>query len=115
MKQIEPDALVAELPVAPGGYTATLVEGVGHERDGIDALLDRVVTGWSLERVAILDLLVMRIATFELLFQPEVPAAVVIDEAVELAKEFSTEESGRFVNGVLSAIAREQGRLDEPG
>ena len=61
--------------------------------------------GWSLARMPILDLDVLRLGAFELAERPDVPVAVVIDEAVELAKRFSTDNSGRFVNGVLAALA----------
>ena len=63
--------------------------------------------GWALERMPVLDLNVLRLGAFELAERPDVPVAVVIDEAVDLAKRFSTDNSGRFVNGVLSALAPE--------
>ena len=62
--------------------------------------------GWTLERMPAIDRTVLRIAGFELLDRPDVPVAVVLDEAVELAKRFSTDDSGRFVNGVLASIAK---------
>ncbi|MDG6938571.1 MAG: transcription antitermination protein NusB, partial [Nitrososphaerota archaeon] len=61
--------------------------------------------GWALERMPAVDRSLLRLATFELLGRPDTPTGVVISEAVELAKEYSTEESGRFVNGVLAALA----------
>ena len=64
----------------------------------------RKAKGWTLARMPLIDLTVMRIAGFELLGRLDVPVAVVLDEAVELAKRFSTDDSGRFVNGVLSAL-----------
>lgn len=99
--------VLAALPLAPDPLAVQLVEGVAAHQDAIDGLLRRFARGWSLERMATIDLLVMRIATFELLHRAEVPTAVVLDEAVELAKRFSTEDSPRFVNGVLAAVARE--------
>ncbi len=114
MKAVAPDALLGQLPVAPSPYTAELVRGVGRDEVRLDTVLSRFVTGWALDRVAVLDLLVLRLATFELESHHEVPGAVVIDEAVELAKTYSTEDSGRFVNGVLSSIARDLGRLPAP-
>ena len=111
MKAVAPGALLGQLPVASSPYTAELVRGVGRDEVLLDTVLARFVTGWALDRVAVLDLLILRLATFELESHQEVPAAVVIDEAVELAKTYSTEDSGRFVNGVLSAIARDLGRL----
>jgi N utilization substance protein B len=79
---------------------------VQDRRDEIDTLLTDHARGWTLERMPVIDRTVLRIATYELLARPDVPTAVVIDEAVELAKRFSTDDSGRFVNGMLSAIAK---------
>ena len=73
----------------------------------LDEAISRFATGWSLERMPTLDLLILRLAAFELRRRPDVPTAVAIDEAVELAKRFSTDDSGRFINGVLASIARE--------
>lgn len=97
------DALVAD----PDPFAVELVAGVGERLDEIDALVARHAEGWELGRLPAVDRQVLRIATYELLARPEVSRAVVIDEAVELAKQFSTEASGAYVNGVLSAIATE--------
>jgi transcription antitermination protein NusB len=91
--------------VAPDELTSELVRGVGERLVEIDAAIAAKAKGWSLPRMPVLDLDVMRLATFELLARPHVPVAVVLNEAVELAKRFSTDDSGRFVNGVLAAIA----------
>jgi N utilization substance protein B len=101
-----PREVVALLPVPPDPLATVLVEGVQDRRDEIDELLTSHARGWTLERMPVIDRTVLRIATFELLARDDVPTAVVIDEAVELAKRFSTDDSGRFVNGMLSAIAR---------
>ena len=105
-KSLTAEALLAALPVAPDPLAALLVRGVDEHRDRIDALVADHAKGWTVARMAAIDRNVLRIATFELLDRPDVPVAVVLDEAVELAKRFSTEDSGRFVYGVLSAIAR---------
>jgi transcription antitermination protein NusB len=94
------------LAVPPDPLAVTLVEGVDRRRPEIDDLLAAHARGWTLERMPAVDRAVMRIAVFELLERDDVPTAVVIDEAVELAKRFSTDDSGRFVNGMLAAIAR---------
>ena len=88
------------------GLTKELVDGVEQGRDGIDCLIAAHSKGWTLERMPAIDRTILRIATHELVSRPDTPVAVVIDEAVELAKRFSTDDSGRFVNGVLAAIAR---------
>ena len=100
-----PDVLAA-LPVDPDPMAVELVRGVDARREEIDGLVAAQSRGWTLDRMPVLDRTVMEIATYELLARDEVPTAVAIDEAVELAKRYSTDDSGRFVNGVLSAIAK---------
>ncbi|MCU1343839.1 MAG: nusB [Acidimicrobiia bacterium] len=99
--------VIAGLPVPPDKLAVLLVVGVETHREEIDQLISGFAKGWSLERMPVIDRSVLRLATFELLQRPEVPVAVVLDEAVELAKHFSTDDSGRFVNGVLAAIAKQ--------
>jgi transcription antitermination protein NusB len=104
-RPLDPLEVLAGLPLPPEPYAAELVRGVAARAGEIDALVGGHSTGWAIERMPALDRGILRIATCELLDHPEVPLAVVIDEAVELAKAYSTEDSSRFVNGVLSAIA----------
>ena len=99
--------VVDALPLPPDPYAETLVLGTHRRLEDIDELLRRYAKGWTLERMPSLDRAVLRMATFELLECTDVPVAVVIDEAVELAKRFSTDDSSRFVNGMLSSISRE--------
>jgi transcription antitermination protein NusB len=106
-KGLSPSELLAELPVAPEGYASQLVQGVEQRAEEVNGLLRRHAAGWTVERMAAIDRCVLRIATYELLGEPEVPVAVVLDEAVDLAKAYSTEDSGRYVNGVLSGVAGE--------
>ena len=80
------------------------VLGVQEHSERLDAAIAEHAKGWTLQRMPSIDRNVLRIAAFELLGRPDVPVAVVLDEAVELAKRFSTDDSGRFVNGVLSAM-----------
>ena len=103
-KGVPPAEVLAAQVVEPDELTCTLVLGVAEHRDELDAAIAAQAKGWTLARMPVIDLTVMRIAGFELLARPEVPVAVVLDEAVELAKRFSTDDSGRFVNGVLSAL-----------
>ncbi len=107
-----PDVL-AELK----GYARILVEGVIREKGFIDPAISRASEHWSLERMNPVERNIMRLALYEMFFGP-VPPAVAIDEAVELAKMYSGEEAGRFVNGVLARVARDAGLLparDEEG
>ena len=98
-------AVIDALPVAPDAYACVLAVGVDDHRPEIDALLTKHAKGWALDRMPAVDRALLRLATYELLHHPEVPVAVVISEAVELASQFSTDDSSRFVNGVLSTIA----------
>ncbi len=87
-------------------YTIELVEGVQANRARIDGILSDYAEGWTLERMPDVDRAVLRLGVYELLMRDEVPDAVAIDEAVELAKTLSTDESPRFVNGVLAKVQR---------
>jgi N utilization substance protein B len=86
-------------------YTSVLVAGVIEHQDEIDALIEEHAVDWPLERMPAVDRSLLRLATFELRWSNEVSPAVAIDEAVELAKELSTDDSPTFVNGVLGRIA----------
>ncbi len=104
-KDAPPARVLEELPVPPDAFTADLVAGVGSHLARIDELITEHSIGWALDRMPAIDRAVLRMATYELLARPDVPTAVVLSEAVELAAAYSTDESGRFVNGVLSAVA----------
>jgi transcription antitermination protein NusB len=93
-------------------YTVELVEGVTARRQEIDKLIAEHAEGWSLQRMPAVDRAVLRLGAYELLWSSDVPPAVAIDEAVELAKALSTDDSPRFVNGVLAQLRREQAAGD---
>lgn len=84
-----------------------LVRGTLDHQGEIDARVAALATDWALDRQAAVDRNILRMAAYEMLFRPDAPVAAVVNEAVELAKKYSTAESGRFVNGVLGALARE--------
>lgn len=88
------------------GFTRALVLGVADHADEIDALITRFARRWAIPRMPVVDRSVLRLATYELLYETT-PPAVVINEAVELAKTLSTDDSGAYVNGVLESIRRE--------
>lgn len=92
-------------------YTISLVEGVTTQRERIDEVLAEHAQGWSLDRMPAVDLAVLRTGVYELLWADDVPDPVAIDEAVGLAKELSTDDSPRFVNGVLGRIGNIADRL----
>jgi len=85
-------------------FIRQLVLGVTDNKEEIDALLRENLEKWRLERVANVDRSILRLATYEMKYIDEVPANVAIDEAIELAKKFGDEKSGRFINGVLSKV-----------
>ncbi len=105
IKGESPAAVVAVLPVTPDPFVTALIAATEASRPKADALIAEVSVGWPLERLAVVDRLVLELAIAELLDPAGPPVAVIIDEAVELVKTYSTEESGGFVNGVLSTIA----------
>lgn len=90
------------------GFTEDLVRGITERGEEIDRLIGEYTEGWSVGRLAAVDRAVLRVACYELLARPDVPPAVAIDEAVAAAKELSTGDSGRFVNGVLGRIVRDR-------
>ena len=101
------DILGARLAAADppvGGYAVDLVEGVARHRERIDELLSTYARDWPLDRMPAVDRAILRLATFELLWRDDVPDAVVIDQAVTLARSLSTEESPTFVNGLLARL-----------
>jgi N utilization substance protein B len=87
-------------------YSVELAEGVAANMESIDRLISEHSTGWSLERMPTVDRAILRVATFELVFGDSVPDPVVVSQAIELAKDLSTDDSGAFVHGVLGAISR---------
>jgi N utilization substance protein B len=91
-------------------YLLQLVEGVTAHLEELDALIARYSEHWRLERMAAVDRNLLRLAAFELLYEPQIPPKVVINEAVELAKLYGTEGSGAFVNGILDRIRVAAGR-----
>jgi transcription antitermination protein NusB len=100
-------ALIEELPVVPDEYACRIVRGADDHRDEIDTLIRKFSEHWSLERMPVIDRALLRLGTYELVWVAETPTGAVITEAVELAKQYSTKDSGRFVNGLLARIAED--------
>jgi N utilization substance protein B len=96
-------------------YADTLVRGVADNLAAVDKQITSASKNWRLERMGRVDRNLLRMGTWELMAQKDVPRAVVIDEAVELAKSYGTEDSSSFVNGVLDRIATDLGRTDDDG
>ena len=107
MKRVSLLDVLAGLSVSPDPFTVALLQGVDADRGRVDELVSAAAVGWEIGRMPVVDRTILRLATWELLARPDVPVAVVIDEAVELVKTYSTDDSGSFVNGILSTIAAE--------
>jgi transcription antitermination factor NusB len=93
-------------------FARELVRGVRAEKEGIDTLILTYAKDWPLERMAAVERNILRIALYEILHMPDIPPAVSIDEAVEVAKRYGTEDSGKFVNGILGA--QQRGQVEKP-
>lgn len=102
--------IVLATPPVPA-YTVTLVEGVVAHRPRIDELIETYAVGWTLDRMPVVDRNLLRIGAFELLWADEVPDGVVLSEAVNLARDLSTDDSPMFVNGVLAKLLDEKPAL----
>jgi N utilization substance protein B len=113
IRALDADGVLASLPVAADSYTEAVVRGVAEHVVDIDALLEKYAQRWSVDRMPAVDRAILRMAVFELGWQMDVPRNVILSEAVELAKSYSTKDSGRFVNGVLGSIADEIRGADE--
>ena len=96
------------LPVASRNFAKTLLEGIIENRETLDAHIVKYAKNWDLKRMALIDRNILRLAAYEIVYTPETPVSVIIDEAVEIAKTFSTDESGKFVNGIIDKIQAER-------
>ena len=92
-------------------FAEKLLEGVLQNRETIDVLITKVASNWKIHRMPAVDRNVLRLAVYELMSMPDVPVKVTMNEAIEIAKKFGTEESGAFVNGILDKIAKELKRI----
>lgn len=106
LREITVEELLAGLTLRPDDFVIELLEVTERRKAEADELIASRAAGWSIDRMPAIDRLVMRQAVAELLAH-ETPTGVILSEAVDLASRYSTDESGRFVNGVLAAIARE--------
>lgn len=104
IRGVSGQALIDEAQVPYDAYTDDVVIGVSADVDDLDATIAAYLRDWPLERLATIDRAVLRMGVWELRHRPDIPQAVVLNEAVELAKRYGTDESGGFVNGVLVAV-----------
>jgi len=105
-----PAAVWSEAPLAPKirEFAQRLAEGVVNRQPVIDALIKKYAENWEIKRMAAIDRSILRLAAYELLHEPETPINVIINEALEIAKKYSTAESSKFVNGILDKIKLER-------
>jgi N utilization substance protein B len=97
------------LPEAGAEFARDLVQGVSEQREQLDLLVGRYAPEWPVDQIAIIDRNILRMAIYEILMRNDTPVKVAINEAVELAKEFGSDSSGRFVNGVLGSLVSTEG------
>ena len=97
---------LADAPLVLDAFCLELVEGTVQEREAIDAEIRRCSTHWSLERMSTVDRSILRLALYELLFRLDIPPKATVNEAIEIAKKFSTADSAAFVNGILDQALR---------
>jgi len=106
-KGLAPADVLTDLAIEPDPFAVALVTGVGARLAELDAHIERLARDWTVERMPWVDRSILRLAAFELVARTDVPTGAILSQAVELAKRFSTEEAGRFVNGLLATLARE--------
>lgn len=104
---LELEVGLTTVPAEPWQFAVELAAGTMARLDELDPLLASLASGWSLERMPAADKAILRLAAYELLHRDDTPVGVAINEAVELAKKYGTEDSSRFINGILGTLARE--------
>lgn len=110
LKDSPPEVILATLPISSDDFASELVTGVGQNIAELDETIARFAKDWKLDRMPVIDLTLLRIGVYELAYRHDIPLGATISEAVELAKRYSTEDSGRFINGVLARVGEELGR-----
>ncbi len=103
------------IPPEEQEYVDDVVNGVLRELPNLDPIIAELASGWKLERIASVDRNILRLALYELRHRPDIPPSVSVNEAVEMAKKYSTADSGKFVNGILGSYLRGQGVTAESG
>ncbi len=96
-----------EQPLEPEQFVSDLVEGISTHLERIDSMIGQFAEGWSTERMPVIDKALLRMATYEVLYRLDIPIEAILSEAVALASEYSTEQSSRFINGVVASISEE--------
>lgn len=102
------------LPDSGARFARDLVQGVRAEHERLDGLIRRYAPEWPVDQIAIIDRNILRLSIYEIIFRDDTPIKVAINEAVELAKEFGSDSSGRFVNGVLGSLVASEAAANKP-
>ena len=92
-------------------FTEELVRGTLSKLDEIDRIIEKVAENWLLKRMAAVDRNILRFAAYEILYRKDIPSAVTINEAIEIAKKFSSSEAAPFINGILDRLAKQEGKV----
>jgi N utilization substance protein B len=92
-------------------FTEELVRGTLSKLDEIDRIIEKVAENWVLKRMAAVDRNILRFAAYEILYRKDIPSAVTINEAIEIAKKFSSSEAAPFINGILDRLAKQEGKV----
>ena len=95
-------------------FAQGLVDGVMKEREALDRIIAGSVDNWRIERMAVVDRNILRVAVYELAWLPDTPSVVVLDEAIEVGKKYGSEQSGSFINGILDAVRKRIERGEVP-
>jgi len=95
-------------------FAQGLVEGVMREREALDRIIAGSADNWRIERMAVVDRNILRVAVYELAWLPDTPSVVVLDEAIEVGKKYGSEQSGSFINGILDAVRKRIDRGEVP-
>lgn len=110
------DVIARQARAAPGKpvseFSLRLLHGIDDNQQHIDKLIDKHAKNWAIDRLPLIDRNILRIALYEMLYEPSIPVSVSINEAIELAKVFGSAESGKFINGVLGQVAVSLGDAD---
>ncbi len=107
MKMLPPKDVIAAQVMEPDPYAVDLVDGVATNLAELDEIIGRLARGWTIQRMPTMDVVVLRLALFELIHRPDVPSGVILAEAVEFASDYGTDDSAKFVNGLLAAARDE--------
>lgn len=110
MKGADPKSVLEHLPEEVQKFSTDLLDGIFRNRKEIDEIIEKHSLHWKLNRMAVVDRNILRLAVYELLYLHDIPTSVILNEAIEIAKKFGTEESSAFINGILDKVARDARR-----